>query len=153
MYFNLLEEFYWIFGAMSMIGASSEENRNVRETQVPCPAVMFPAHVQPQSHHKMALLSNATWRVLLAFRVYFLHLCPDPRLELLEPCRQWQDSESILILVKGVRVGRVGVTTLNPDGSQVICINYTKLQCACVYGVCMGRSMLVCAPIPGERAE
>lgn len=59
-----------------MIGFNSEENRNVRETQIPRPAVMFPAHVQPQSHHKMALLSSATWRVMLAFRVF---LTPLPR--------------------------------------------------------------------------
>lgn len=41
MYFNLLEEFYWILGGMSIIGFNSEENRKVRETQIPCPAVVF----------------------------------------------------------------------------------------------------------------
>lgn len=99
----------------------------------------------------MALLSNATWRVLLAFRVYFLHLCPDPGLESLEPCRQWQDLESILILVKRLRLGRVGVATLNPDGSQVIYIHYANSRCACVCGVMYGKKyVVVCTHSWGE---
>lgn len=40
MHFNLLGEFYWILGGLSMIGFNSEENKNVRETQIPCPAVV-----------------------------------------------------------------------------------------------------------------
>lgn len=123
MYFNLLEEFCSIFGAMSMTGFSSEENRNVRETPVPCPAERCFLHMCNPSPTTRWCSSQMQLGEFCGLLEYFLHLCPDAHLELLEPCRQWQDLESILILVKGVRVRRLGV---NPDGSQVIYINYTN---------------------------
>lgn len=69
MYFNLLEEFYWLFGAVSSTGFSNEENRTSHGDSdlLPCRDASWTcaAPVPPQG-------GDVTWRVLLDFKSIFL---------------------------------------------------------------------------------
>lgn len=165
MYFNWLEEFYWIFRAMSTTGSSSKENRTQQgdrfHTQQWCLLDMWSPSLTTRWH------SSRMWRGgFVGFESVLLPPLPRyPCLELSESCRWSHDFWCTLIPDKGVRDGRGEVTMLNPGRSQIIYVNYTNSMCACVCVCaperekeereCLGEwgKMYMCAPIHSKGKD